>query len=103
MVFTWLFKGHSNYSYVLDIIDHFSKFYNSYLLNTNEKFEIFTYIRNFIELYGKPKYLVTNNVSEFINLLLKDYCEKNGIKFIHGLPYRAHSQGFVERLHSIIK
>ena len=29
-------KGHSNYSYVLDIIDHFSKFCNSYLLNTKE-------------------------------------------------------------------
>ena len=37
-------KGHSNYLYVLDIIDHFSKFCNSYLLNTKEKFEIFTYM-----------------------------------------------------------
>ena len=96
-------KGHSNYSYVLDIIDHFSKFCNSYLLNTKEKFEIFTHIRNFIELYGKPKYLVTDNGSEFKNHLLKDYCDKNGIKFIHGLPYRPHSQGVVERLQRIIK
>ena len=34
-------KGHSNYLYVLDIIDHFSKFCNSYLLNTKEQYEIF--------------------------------------------------------------
>ena len=27
----------------------------------------------------------------------------NKIKFLHGLPYRPHSQGVVERLHRIIK
>ncbi len=60
-------KGHSNYLYVLDIIDHFSKFCNSYLLNTKEKYEIFTHIRDFIENYGKPNYLVTDNGTEFKN------------------------------------
>ena len=96
-------KGHSNYLYVLDIIDHFSKFCNSYLLNTKEKYEIFTHIREFIENYGKPNYLVTDNGTEFKNNLLSEYCKENEIKFIHGLPYRPHSQGVVERLHRVIK
>ena len=96
-------KGHSNYLYVLDIIDHFSKFCNSYLLNTKEKYEIFTHIRDFIENYGKPNYLVTDNGTEFKNNLLSEYCKENEIKFIHGLPYRPHSQGVVERLHGVIK
>ena len=96
-------KGHSNYLYVLDIIDHFSKFCNSYLLNTKEKYEIFTHIKDFIENYGKPNYLVTDNGTEFKNNLLSEYCKENEIKFIHGLPYRPHSQGVVERLHRVIK
>ena len=96
-------KGHSNYLYVLDIIDHFSKFFNSYLLNTKEKFEIFTHIRDFIDKYGKHNYLVTDNGTEFKNKILTDYCKENRIKFIHGLPYRPHQQGVVERLHRVIK
>ena len=96
-------KGHSNYLYVLDIIDHFSKYCNSYLLNTKEKYEVFTHIRDFIEKNGKPNYLVTDNGTEFKNKLLTEYCQVNKIKFIHGLPYRPHSQGVVERLHRIIK
>ena len=96
-------KGHSNYLYVLDIIDHFSKYCNSYLLNTKEKYEVFTHIREFIEKNGKPNYLVTDNGTEFKNKLLAEYCQDNKIKFLHGLPYRPHSQGVVERLHRIIK
>jgi len=42
-------KGNSNDLYVLDIIEHFSKFCNSYLLNTKEKYEIFVHIREFID------------------------------------------------------
>ena len=96
-------KGHSNYLYVLDIIDHFSKFCNSYLLNTKEKFEIFPHIRDFIDKYDKPNYLVTDNGTEFKNKILTDYCKENRIKFIYGLPYRPHSQGVIERLHRVIK
>ena len=96
-------KVHSNYLYVLDIIDHFSKFSISYLLNTKEKYEVFTHIRDFIEKNGKLNYLVTHNGKEFKNKLLSEYCQVNKIKFIHGLPYRPHSQGVVERLNRIIK
>ena len=40
---------------------HFSKYCNSYLLNTKEKYEVFTHIRDFIEKNGKPNHLVTDN------------------------------------------
>jgi len=96
-------KGNSNNLYVLDIIEHFSKFSNSYLLNTKEKYEIFVHIREFIDKYGKPNYLVTDNCREFKNDVLGEYCKNNNIKSIHGLPYRPHSQGVVERLHHVIK
>ncbi len=52
---------------------------------------------------GFPKYLITDNGTEFKNKLLKEFCENNHVKFIHGLPYRPHSQGVIERIHRIIK
>jgi len=38
--------------YVLDIIDHFPKFTQSYLLNSKEIYEIFPIIKNFFKSYG---------------------------------------------------
>ena len=35
--------------------------------------------------------------------MLKKFCIDNNIKFLHGLPYRPHSQGVVERVHRVIK
>ena len=52
---------------------------------------------------GFPKFLITDNGLEFKNKILKDFCETNMVKFIHGLPYRPHSQGVVELVHRIIK
>ena len=48
-------------------------------------------------------YLISDNGKEFKNEILKNFCIQNNIKFFHGLPYRPHSQGVVERVHRIIK
>ena len=61
------------YKYVLDMIDHFSKITNSYLLITKEALEVFSKIRNFIEIYGPPKYLITDKGKEFKNKILKNF------------------------------
>ena len=69
-------KGKSNYKYILNMIDHFSKFTQSYLLNTKESLEVFSKIRNFIETFGESKYLVTDNGKEFKNKILEQYCKE---------------------------
>ena len=74
-----------------------------YLLNTKEGLEVFSKIRNFCDLYGNPNILITDNGREFKNKYIKKYCIDNNIKFLHGLPYRPHSQGVVERCHRIIQ
>ena len=94
---------YTNYKYVLDICDHFSKYTNSFLLNSKESYEIYPLIKNFMINNGFPKYLITDNGTEFKNKLIKEFCENNHVKIIHGLPYRPHSQGVVERIHRIIK
>ena len=84
----------SQYRYILDIIDHFTKFTASYLLNSKEALRIFSYIK---------KYLITDNGKEFKNKILKEFYISNEVFFIHGLPYRRHSNNVVERVHRIIK
>ena len=95
--------GKSNYKYVLDIIDHFTKFSQSYLLNTKETLEVFCKIREFIEFYGIPKYLISDNGSEFKNKKLKNYSIKKILNFSMVFLIDQHSQGLVERLHRVIK
>jgi hypothetical protein len=96
-------SSHASYKYVIDIINHFSKYTESNLLNTKESYEIFPKIKNFIKIHDAPKYLITDNGGEFKNHMLKKFCIDNNIKFLHGLPYRPHSQGVVERVHQVIK
>ena len=93
---------YTNYKYVLDIYDHFSKYTNSFLLNSKEASEIFPLIKNFMLNNGFPKYLITENGTEFKNKQIKEFCENNHVRFIHGLPYRPHSQ-VVECIYRIIK
>ena len=72
-------------------------------MDTKESLEVFSKIRNFIEIFSQLKYFVEDNAQELKNKTLKQYCEKNNIKLLHGLPYRPHSQGVVERVHQIIE
>ena len=53
-------SSHTSYKYVIDIIDHFSKYTESNLFNTKESYEIFPIIKNFIKIHGAPKYLITD-------------------------------------------
>ena len=64
----------------MEIVDHFSKFCQAFLLQSKNGLEVFSKIKYFIEQYGTPNYLVTDNGTEFKNKILKSYClEKNKI------------------------
>ena len=43
------------------------------------------------------------NGGEFVNNILKDFCEINGIKLIHGAPRHPQSQGTVEAFNNTFK
>ena len=91
------------YKYLLNIIDHFSKLCKSYLLKNKEAFGILQCIKDYINIYGKPHSIGTDNGREFKNKLINDYMNEKKIKFIHGLPYKPHSQGVCEIVHKTIK
>ena len=54
-------------------------------------------------IYSKCKTLHIYNGKEFCNKLLKNYCNINNNKFIHGNPYHPKSQGCSEPFNKQIK
>ena len=92
-----------DYKYILDIVDHFSKWYYGYLLKSKNADEVLIHIENFCELFGYPKILQTDNGGEFKNKKLENFCEKNNIKLIHSSPYHPQTNGCVEVTHKEIQ
>ena len=93
----------TEYNYILDIVDHFSKWYYGYLLKTKTKEEVLKKIEIFCELFGTPKILQTDNGGEFKNNDLENFCEENNIKLIHSSPYHPQTNGSVEATHKEIQ
>ena len=93
----------TKYKYLLNLIDHFSKYAWSYLLTNKKSETIFKLIKDNFEKNGFPEQFGTDNGTEFANKKLKVFLDKNDVKFIHGRAFNPRSQGCVERLHRTIK
>ena len=93
----------TGYKYVLDIIDHFSKWYGGYLLKTKTADEVLNKIEIYCENFGFPKILQVDNGTEFTNNLLDNYCENNNIRLIHSSPYHPQTNGVCEAVHKEIR
>ena len=91
------------YKYILNIIDHYSKLVGSYLLRNKSANEVLLKINDFNCHYGNPKILQTDNGKEFVNKLLKDYCNSNNIQMINSGVRHPTTNGVVEAVHKDIK
>jgi len=89
--------------YILNIVDHFSKYLVSYLIQNKTGKEIIKKIEDCIKNIGRPKQILSDNGSEFISKNVKNLLEKNKINFIHGKPYNPHSQGTIQRVHRTVR
>ena len=96
-------KVNSKYNYIFTIIDHFSKFLNSYLIIKKDQKTFSKHLEQFFNFYGRPMEFGSDNGREFVNLSVKNLLEKNNIRLINGAPYQPHSQGVVERVHRTIR
>ena len=103
MVFPENLKSETNYLYVLDLINHFSKWEYSFLLKNKESKSVVSKIKAFIEMNEKPILFHNDNGKEFDNLELKMPLENNNIKYIKSAQYHPQSNGCCEALHKEIK
>ena len=96
-------KLNNSYLYIFNIIDHFSKFGMSYLIENKEAKTILKFLKNALECNGFPNELGSDNGREFRNDIIENYLKSKNINFIHGIPYNPHSQGVMERFHKTVK
>ena len=93
----------SNYNYVLDIIDHFSKWLFSYPLKEKTGKEVLLNLRKYLISFGICKKLQTDNGLEFKNVLINNFCIDNQIERIFSPPYTPEANGCIESAHKIVQ
>ena len=89
--------------YILSVIDVFSRKAMIYKHNSKTSENILKDIIEFCIYNGFPKEFVSDNGPEFKNSKMNDFCIREGIRYIHGVPYNPHAQGTIERFHYTIK
>lgn len=83
--------GNTEYKYLLNLVDHFSKFCVSYLYKNKEAETILNNAKVCFSKIGYPQEFGTDNGTEFKNKKMKAFLQSNSIKFIHGKAYNPKS------------
>ena len=91
-----IIANRSGFSWVVDVVDHFSKFMWSYAITNNNAKNILIILKQFIFSFGTPEILQSDNGSEYKNELISNFCVENKIKQIFSSPYRPSTNGVVE-------
>ena len=88
---------------ILSVIDAFSRKAMIYKIKDKKADSLITHILEYCAKNSFPKEFCSDNCPEFKNSKFDEICQREGITFIHGIPYNPHSQGTVERFHYTIK
>jgi hypothetical protein len=91
------------YSWILNCIDHFSKFSWAFPLRNKSANEVATKLRDLFFTFGPPRILHSDNGREFIANVITEL--KNlfpDLIFIRGRPRHPQSQGCIERENGIL-
>ena len=94
----YLKQNNTNEKYVLDIIDHTSKFLKSYGLKTKTSHEILQCFRDYIYSVDKPSIFQFDNGTEFKNNEILAFLHNN-IEVIFSSPFHPQTNGVVEVVH----
>ena len=98
-----ILRINTEYLYCLDIIDHYSKWLNSFLLKNKNADLVVSKIKSYIRSNGNCEIFQTDNGKEFNNNLLKTFLENNNIKYLRSSPYHPPSNGCCEAVHKEVK
>ena len=97
-------KTKYGHSYILVIVDYFSKFCALVPLKSMLSKEIaFKLWRHWLSVFGMPESIMSDHASNFQSNLFKELCELCQIKQISSSPFHHESNGQVERLIKTIK
>ena len=97
------FKKITGYNWVIDLIDHFSKFLMSIPVKNNNADNILFCIKQFVNYIGKPKIFQSDNGTEYKNTLINNYLTTNNINHIYSSPRHPQSNDVDEVLHNEVR
>ena len=86
----------TGYSWVIDVIDHFSKFMWPYPVLNNNATNVLKSLKQFIYFFGVQEILQNDNGSEYKNDIISQFCSEKSIKYIFSSPYEPSTNSIVE-------
>ena len=92
-----------SHQWVLHITDHHTKYSWLYPLHNKMAEEVLEKLESLFWVFGFPQTLHTDNGKEFKNKKMQCFCQKHGIKQVHGAPRTPQTQGLVERNNRTVK
>lgn len=93
----------SCFKWVIDIIDYFSKYIGSFPIVDNNAINALTSFKEFCIFVDFPTIPQTDNVVEYSNNLIEDFCSENNIRHIKNSPRHPQTNGVVEIAHKEIR
>ena len=90
-------KCGKHYQWVLNIIDHHTKYITCSPLKNKTAIEVLEALQNYCYTFGFPKKILSDNGGEFSNQMLNTFCQEHNITVCHGSPRTPTTQGLVER------
>lgn len=95
--------GIQHLKYILTLQDDLTKFSIAYPIANATAEDSCECLIHFISLFGIPKFILTDQGTNFTAELFKRTCEFLKIKQIWASPYHPQTQGALERSHSTLK
>ena len=89
--------------YIVSMIDKFSRYCLLIPIQDITALSVLKAYNRWINTFGPPTYLLSDNGSQFVSAVFKDFNEEIGTKPRFITPYHAAGNGQVERIHRWIK
>ena len=89
--------------YIVSIIDKFTRFCMLVPVADIKTLTVIKALQKWINLFGPPKHLLSDNGSQFVSEIFKIYTNTHNIKQHFSTPYYPECNGQIERLHRWIK
>lgn len=96
-------SGTAKLKYILTTQDDLTKFSIAYPIRSFPAEECSECLLHFISLFGIPKYILTDQGTNFTSEVFKKTCEFLKTKQLWSAPYHPQTQGALERSHSTLK